>query len=253
MAKRMKMRILSRARLPCSMLSISALISGSLALMTSSGIPFFEVLLQRFKKSSQSSFLTYSETSVYRPLDSNSVIGFNITQIEDNRILLVGGKDEFNNPNLVLWQGSFAKKDLSSLSWFPIEFQSITPRFKPLCFKLGHNLYIAGGYSIENNDAKDGEALYCCDRYSFKEGKYYKNVHCLPYALSNANRVVTGTDETYALIIGKRQQLADLGILTCYITFNHEDGFVELTDVEFDEDLDTLEIDPFEAMLFTIK
>jgi hypothetical protein len=220
-------------------------------------IPLFGNYLH-VSKSSRPSCLTYSAESAYRPLDSNGMIGFNITQIGDNSILLVGGMDEFNKPNLVFWQGSFAESRFSTLCWVPIELPSVTPRFRPLCFKLCDNLYISGGLSIESDCSKDGEDLFCCDKYDLKEGKYYKNVYCLPYPLSSANKVVTNTDETYALIIANKNQSLgsthqDLRGVTSYITFKQEAGFVELTGVEFDEDLADLKINLFETTLFRIK
>ena len=215
-------------------------------------IPFMETIIQRTKRS-VSSFLTYSIINAYQPLDSTSLIGFNITQVDDNRILLVGGKDKWNNPNLVFWQGSFIGASLSTLNWTQIELESVTPRFQPLCFKLRDTIYIVGGYCIEKEGYSDGDALYSCDNYNLKEGEYYKNVHFVPYALSSGNKVATDTNETYALIIGKKNHWAYSRTLTSYLIFKEKVGFQELTGVEFDDDLASIELNSFETTLFGIR
>ena len=214
--------------------------------------PCLLALLQRTKCFGPSR-LNYTSHLTFRPLDSNSLIGFSIAQVGDNSIFLVGGKDEMGNPNLVFWRGSIAGNNFRNLSWIPIELPSITSRFQPLCFKLGHNLYIAGGYCIANDSSQDGEALYCCDKYNLQEGKYYKNVYCLPYALSDENKVVTNTDETYALIMVNKNRPSYSRRKTNYITFTKEVGFEELTSVEFDEDLSNLELNSLDATMFRIK
>jgi hypothetical protein len=215
-------------------------------------IPFVETIMQRTKRF-VSSLLTYSIINEYPPLDSNSLFGFNITQVDDNRILLVGGKDKLNNPNLVFWQGSFIGTSLSTFNWIQIEPESVTPRFQPLCFKLRDTLYIVGGYCIENEGYSDGDALYCCDKYNLKEDKYYKNIHFVPCALSSGNKVATDANETYALIIGKKNHWAYSRTLTSYLIFKEEVGFQELTGVEFDDNLANIELDSFETTLFRIK
>ena len=68
-----------------------------------------------------------------------------------------------------------------------------------IAFKMGENLYVAGG------NGADLKLLSSCERYSIKEDKWFTSEHSLPYPLSGAS-VSVSADEKFSIIAGGASQ-----------------------------------------------
>jgi hypothetical protein len=121
-----------------------------------------------------------------------TVQGHTLINISENRVILVGGiitgyglsgrvflgelqTDEYD----VIW------KELDSIKY---------PRTKHLCFKLGLDVFIAGGYG-------DDGILSSIEKYNFEDRCWKIHSKPLPCKLTSAS-VVVDKDETYAVITG---------------------------------------------------
>ena len=170
---------------------------------------------------------------------------FTLVRVAQNQLLLVGGfqysywKNETLKPNHVLWQGTLTKNE-KSVTWIALNVESIPMRLNPICFKLKDNVYIVGENELKNiypNITKltgmcNGCFSYlnysciCCDRYNLKEGKYYSNVHSLPYPLisDEVTNVATDEKDTFAIIPNCNQTLGTGKLLI----FTENVGFEEV-------------------------
>lgn len=149
-----------------------------------------------------------------------------------NEIMLVGGKIGRNELNRKLWRIDLDKVDRKDGSlyylWIADPIASITPRIRPISFKLRKNLFIAGGQSLNESDEckcleseyyqemdEDGimkcfsrhcntkdkwKPLMSCDRYDMLEDKYYESCYYLPWPIKDVDKVVTDVNETFAII-----------------------------------------------------
>ena len=162
-----------------------------------------------------------------------------ITQVANNKVILLGGANYFKQPNHRLWEGTLTK-DQKTITWTSMKLGPIKARIRPICFKLKENLYIAGGQPIEatNNGSSDSKtnrtSLLCCDVYNLQEKKLTKSVHFLPYPVDDVDKIATDADETFALItrLSRRTQHGKNGN---YLTFTEKYGFEELSNPAFDE------------------
>lgn len=71
-----------------------------------------------------------------------------IIQVEYNKAVLVGGIDNRDNLNQKLWEVKLTRKQ-KYLTWKAVDLEPIKSRIRPICFKLGENLYIGGGQTID--------------------------------------------------------------------------------------------------------
>ena len=108
--------------------------------------------------------------------------------------------------------------------------------FRPICFKLKDNLYVAGGETIaDTNVCSSGSTktvlhrtnLLCCDRYNLKEKTYHKYVYSLPYYVNDVDKILTDAEETFAII--SRMKTGKC------LVFTEKDGFEELPNFTFGE------------------
>ena len=173
----------------------------------------------------------------------------------NNELILVGGKSDHEKLNRTLWMLELTKMEscLGKSSWKAVNlWNSIKPRIRPICFRLKHNLFIAGGQTLEEVDEcrcesnqsmntnyldqdRDGilkcfvrdcnsknkwTSLLCCDRYNILERKYEESVCFLPYPIHDVDKIDTDADESFAVITRRNSG-------KCLI-FTEEEGFKEL-------------------------
>ena len=134
------------------------------------------------------------------------------------------------------------------IKWTSTQVEKMWMRNNPICFKLKDNIYIVGKsknqcihghvfrshyrYNPQRNVRLSSCTNICdgCDKYNYKERKFYPNVHHIPYAL-NKNpyvKIATDKDETFALLIftfqtyGRALQATEKRLM-----FTEKEGFVE--------------------------
>ena len=121
-----------------------------------------------------------------------TVQGHTIINISENEVILVGGIITGFGLSGRVFLGELQTDDYDVI-WK--ELASITyPRTKHLCFKLGLDVFIAGGYGDEG-------ILSSIERYNVKEMSWEIHSKALPCKLTSAS-VVVDKDETYAVITG---------------------------------------------------
>ena len=166
------------------------------------------------------------------PFPLNTIKESSIVQIDEDKILFVGGVNYGNTPNMTLWQGKLSTEKNSStssssnimdgsntsfaMSWTSLSAQISRPRLMPLCFKLKNNVFIVGGEST------NGEEHLCYDRYNTEEMKLYNGSHELPFPINGKHRVVTDAKETFAVII-------TTDVASEPVIFTEDQGFVIFT------------------------
>ena len=176
-----------------------------------------------------------------------------------NEVMLVGGKNGKTKLNRKLWKLHLQKVSRNGGSlhyqWIADSISMITPRVRPICFKLKNSVFIAGGQTLNESDEcicleseyyqemdKDGMlkcfARFCrsknkwkdmlsCDRYDILEDNYYESCHSLSCPINDVDKVVTDVNETFAIITRRNTG-------TCLI-FTEESGFKDISKLDIGE------------------
>ena len=121
-----------------------------------------------------------------------TVQGHTIINISENEVILVGGIITGFGLSGRVFLGEL-KTEEYDVVWKELPNVAY-PRTKHMCFKLGMDVYIAGGYG-------DDGILSSVEKYNLKEGFWQVHSKPLPCALTSAS-VVVDIDETYAVITG---------------------------------------------------
>ena len=124
-----------------------------------------------------------------------------VTGMDDNRILVVGGHPHSNDMKAFIGELNSRQNDLI---WTDVNNYIAKPRVSPMIFKMGDNIYIAGGEAyISPNDtlASRCTKLRTCISFNLKEKSWELCAYTLPYPLSHAS-VFVSPDETFAMITG---------------------------------------------------
>jgi len=121
-----------------------------------------------------------------------TVQGHTIINISENQVILVGGIITGFGLSGRAFIGKL-KAEEYDVKW--VEIPSVAyPRTKHMCFKLGPDVFIAGGYG-------DNGILSSIEKFNLKEEKWETHTKSLPCPLTSAS-VVVDPDETYAVITG---------------------------------------------------
>ena len=121
-----------------------------------------------------------------------TVQGHTIINISENQVILVGGIITGFGLSGRAFIGKLKAEDYD-VKW--VEIPSVAyPRTKHMCFKLGPDVFIAGGYG-------DNGILSSIEKFNLKEEKWETHTKSLPCPLTSAS-VVVDPDETYAVITG---------------------------------------------------
>ena len=121
-----------------------------------------------------------------------TVQGHTIINISENEVILVGGIITGFGLSGRVFLGELKTEEYDVI-W--TELSSIKfPRTKHLCFRLGSNVFIAGGYG-------DDGILSSVEKYNLKERSWQVYPKPLPCKLTSAS-VTVDKDETYAVITG---------------------------------------------------
>ena len=147
------------------------------------------------------------------------VWGHTITKLEENKIMLAGGRALSRRPyrretSRRVLEGTILGHD-SDIHWSELKPLS-KGRFGHISFKLKNFVYVAGG-------AEFGETrILSCEKYNLCTRTWSLSYHCLPYHLYKAS-VVVDEEESFALIIGglRRTAIASDEI----IIFTEKNGF----------------------------
>ena len=152
-------------------------------------------------------------------VDMYGIKGCSLVKVDENKTMIVGGFYEQLSSRITynqkLWEAVITD-ETEDLKFKAINSNPVQPRLNPMCFKLGDNVYIAGGgiiHTAENiidcctgfdkSSYIMGEKLWhhlCCDRYHVKERKYYRTEHRLPFLFEGFSRVATDQSETFCII-----------------------------------------------------
>ena len=176
-----------------------------------------------------------------------------------NEVMLVGGKFGRSKLNPKLWKMKLQKchrKDGSThYQWAANPISLVKTRIRPICFKLGNNIYIAGGQTLNESDEctcvegdyyqeldKDGimkcfsrycksnnkwKSLLCCDKYDILADEYYESCYFLPWCINDVDKIATDSNETFAIITRRNKG-------QCLI-FTEEKGFHEISNSDVGE------------------
>ena len=176
------------------------------------------------------------------PKELESIEHISFVNISKNKIILISSG---SFPGIIHGTISDNNRDIK---WTSTRVEQMGMRNNPICFKLNDNIYIVGKSKNQCIHGHVFRSLYhhfpqrnvglssctniCdgCDKYNYKEGKFYPNVHHIPYALSNNPYVKIATDkaETFAVFIftfkayGRHTQATEKILI-----FTEKAGFVE--------------------------
>ena len=140
-----------------------------------------------------------------------------LIKLHNKKVLLVGGIVD-GLPSGRVFEGFLCDKE-KDVMWK--EAKSLKKsRQNHIHFKLGQNVYVAGGQGLNVHDIK---VLSCCEVYNMESRKWVKSPHKLPYPLYGAS-VVVDPGETFALITGNFSAVT--GASNRVIIFTEESGFV---------------------------
>jgi N-acetylneuraminic acid mutarotase len=137
-----------------------------------------------------------------------------LTKINNRKILLVGGIIN-DLPSDRVFEGIFFE-GTKNIAWNELKTLK-RARQSHITFKLGHNIYVAGGQGLNTQ-----EVLSCCEVYNLHNKKWVKSSHKLPYSLYDAS-VVVDPEETFALITGNFALTS--GASNNVIIFTEQHGF----------------------------
>ena len=157
----------------------------------------------------------YTQKVCPTPIPVDRVLFHSITNVDNNKVILVGGEVKCN----VAWLSKSVylgelTEDKSDVTWKELESMQKARKFH-ITFKMKQHVYVAGGIDVRD------KTLACCERFDLNENKWFKCHHVLPYRLYDAS-VVVSADETFAVITGgyKGGSISD-GI----IIFTEQGGF----------------------------
>ena len=176
----------------------------------SSRVPSSTVGRQRSARPSNTQNLISTVCLTQLPVSAN---GDSLTRVDHNKVMFVG--------SYWVFEGELSENK-NDVIWRKLEFPKI-PRRHHIAFKFGDSLYIAGGFEQQGNDFAE---LSSCERYDFKENKWFDCPHTLPHPLVCAS-VVVSNDETFAVIIGGyyRHDFGAHHESSQIITFTETEGF----------------------------
>ena len=124
-----------------------------------------------------------------------TVQGHTIINIAENVVMLVGGIITGLGLSGRVFIGEMQEEECDV--WWKELPPLVYPRTKHICFKLGNNVYVAGGYGDEG-------ILSNIEKYDLSENQdscWKLHFKTLPSPLTSAS-VVVSKDETYAVITG---------------------------------------------------
>ena len=138
-----------------------------------------------------------------------------LVKLHNKKVLLVGGIVN-SLPSSRVFEGTLTDND-KDVTWREVKSLKKS-RQNHISFKLGRNVYVAGGQGLNAH-----EILSCCESYNLETNKWVKSPYKLPYPLYDAS-VVVDPDETFALITGNFSVVT--GASNKVVTFTEQDGFV---------------------------
>ena len=176
------------------------------------------------------------------PKELENIEHISFVNISKNKIILISSG---SFPGIIHGTISDNNRDIK---WTSTRVEQMGMRNNPICFKLKDNIYIVGKSKSQCIHGHVFRSLYhhnpqrnvglssctniCdgCDKYNYKERKFYPNVHHIPYALSNNPyvKIATDKDETFAVFIftfkayGRHTQATEKILM-----FTEKAGFVE--------------------------
>ena len=185
-------------------------------------IPVFNLHLIHLNMNS-SNTANYGQIRLDIPEQINTEDGYALIGVAKNTVILI-------SPTL-LWQGTLCIENRNiNVVWESNNMGQMGVRKNMHCFKLKENVYILGCCNI----CKAHGSYHCpgvydryCDKYNYKEKKFYTNVHSLPHVLTTGSRVslsliATDKNETFAVVV-----FAVEGKTVNIYIFTEKEGFVE--------------------------
>ena len=165
----------------------------------------------------------YGKTRLDIPDQINTMDGYALIGVAKNTIILISPK--------LLWHGTLCIENRNcNVVWESNDMGQMGVRKKMHCFKLKENVYILGCCNIcKAYGSYHGPWDYdlYCDKYNYKEKKFYTNVHSLPHVFTTGSRVslpfiATDKNETFAVVVFAVEEKKD----SIYM-FTEKKGFVE--------------------------
>ena len=123
------------------------------------------------------------------------------TSIDTNKLMIIGGHPRGGDMKVFIGEFNSSRKDFT---WKAITLKDEKARVSPIMFKIGGNIYIAGGEAYCQPDSTSMARctkLSTCLMFCTKERSWKPCIHTLPHPLSHAS-VFVSPDETFALITG---------------------------------------------------
>ena len=142
-------------------------------------------------------------------------------ELDDGGIMMIGGCQVNGSPSNRAFIGHLID-DETDVAWEEVEAMN-TPRLEHVAFRMGHNVYVAGGIGAGDTTSSS------CERYGVFDDKWELTSYSLPYPLNGAS-VVVGKDEEYALITGGR--INNKVVSNKVIIFTEGKGFSEFRSFE---------------------
>ena len=152
---------------------------------------------------------------------------YTILNIGDGKVMLIGGllgKPTDVNEQILsrqVFEGTLSN-DMKDVTWKHLDNLK-KPRKYHFTFKLGNNVYVAGGLG------KNDKPRLCCERFDLETKRWFKSPHWLPYPLW-LTAVDVDVNETFAAIVGglsirlhNQKYVSDSVII-----FSERQGFVTL-------------------------
>ena len=123
------------------------------------------------------------------------------TNIDENKVMIIGGHPHCQDMKIFIGELNSCKTDFK---WKPITLNDENARVGPIMFKMGGNIYIAGGEAYCSTDSTSMARctkLSSCLMFCLKESSWTPCNFILPHPLSHAS-VFVSPDETFAVITG---------------------------------------------------
>ena len=172
---------------------------------------------QRQKSENLSSSLsTWSLCEAKLPV---SVSHHSLIRINNRKLMLIGGIVD-DQPSSRVFEGIFCEYN-KNITWK--ERKSLKrARQSHVTFRLGHNIYSAGGRGLDPQ-----KILSCCEVYNLHTQKWIRSTHKLPFPLYEAS-VVVDPGEMFAIITGNFSFIS--GASNSVIIFTEQNGFSVFND-----------------------
>ena len=139
------------------------------------------IRILRFVQGEEDSILTYSSYYSVPPKDLETLTRFCIVQKDKSEILIVGGIDSEQSGflNQIIWSGMLSD-DNTRIVWKDSGHRiPYTTTCSIVCFFISDNIYIIEG--LPNQNFFGFEDYRLCNRYDWKEKKYYYNIFPRPF------------------------------------------------------------------------